>query len=76
MDWQRFQQALLSNANGDWIEVGGSLDPDEGLSVIWDEAGEQQVLAQPLASVAELTGFLLGYLFGTDDRKTGTEWTK
>ncbi len=26
LDWQRFQQALLSNANGDWIEVGGSLD--------------------------------------------------
>ncbi len=64
---------MLTAIGSRWVEAW---IPDEGLSVIWDEAGEQQVLAQPLASVAELTGFLLGYLFGTDDRKTGTEWAK
>jgi hypothetical protein len=74
LDWQQFHQVLLSKPNGEWLEVGGSLDPDEGLSVIWEEAGEQQVITQPPASVAELTGFLLAYLSGTDDWKTGTEW--
>jgi hypothetical protein len=64
LDWQRFHQVLLSKANGDWLEVGGSLNPDEGLSVMWEEAGEQKVIAQPPASVAELTDFLLAFLSG------------
>lgn len=60
LDWQRFHQVVLSKPNGDWIEVGGSINPDEGLSVMWEEAGAQEVIAP--ASVAEMTGFLLGFL--------------
>lgn len=75
LDWNRFHQVLLSKANGDWIEVGGSLIPGEGLSVTYVEADEQKVIARAPASVAELTGFLLGYLSGTDEWKTGTEWS-
>lgn len=69
LDWQVFHQVLLSKPNGDWLEVGGSLNPDEGLSVTWEEAGVQGVIAQPPASVAEMTDALLLFLAGKDGWK-------
>ncbi|MCU0836864.1 MAG: hypothetical protein MUC77_20925 [Chromatiaceae bacterium] len=74
LDWQRFHQVQLSKANGEWLEVGGSLNPDEGLAVTWEEAGELEVIAP--ASVAEMTEFLLGFLSGNDEwRNAGTTRT-
>jgi hypothetical protein len=67
LDWQQFHQVQLSKPNGEWLEVGGSLNPDEGLAVSWEEAGDLEVIAP--ASVTEMTSFLLAFLSGGDDWK-------
>jgi hypothetical protein len=44
LDWQGFHQVVLERPNGDWMEVGGSLDPSDGLSVMYEENGSQFVI--------------------------------
>lgn len=74
LNWQGFHQVVLEQPNGDWMDVGGSLNPDDGLSVMHEENGKQSVIRVPPTSVDEMTTMLLGYLSGTDDWKSGTEW--
>lgn len=75
LDWYGFHQVVLTRPNGDWLEVGGSLDPTDGLSVMFEEDGEQHVIEEPPASVEGMTSFLLGYLSGGDEWKAGGQWT-
>jgi hypothetical protein len=74
LDWNGFHQVVLTKRNGDWMEVGGSLDPSDGLSVMYQENNEQVVIKSPPASVDEMTDFLLSYLGEMDDWKSNNEW--
>lgn len=74
LDWSGFHQVVLERPNGDWLEVGGSLDPDDGLSVMFEEAGQQFVIREPPATVDAMTAFLLGYLSGTSEWQENAEW--
>lgn len=74
LDWQGFHQVILSRNDGSWLEVGGSLDPSDGLSVMYEEGGTQHVIKVPPTSVGEMTTMLLSYLSGSDAWKQEAEW--
>lgn len=74
LDWNRFHQVVLTQGNGDWIEVGGSLDPSDGLSVMYQENNKQVVIKSPPTSVDEMTAFLVSYVARSDDWKNENEW--
>ena len=74
LDWQGFHQVVLERPNGDWMEVGGSLDPSDGLSVMYEENGRQFVIKVPPTTVGEMTAMLTGYLSNTEEWKAGAEW--
>ena len=74
VNWQEFHQIVLDSPNGNMMEVGGSLNPDDGLSVLYQENGSQSVIKVPPTSVDEMTSLLLSYLSGTNDWKTGNQW--
>ena len=74
LDLQGFHQVVLDRPNGDWMEVGGSLDPGDGLSVMYEENGKQFVIKVPPTGIDEMTAMLLGYMSSTDDWKKGAEW--
>lgn len=74
LDWSGFHQVVLTKSNGDWLEVGGSLDPSDGLSVMYQENNEQVVIKSPPTSVKEMSSFLISYLSGEDDWKKNNEW--
>ncbi len=74
LDWGGFHQVVLERPNGDWVEVGGSLDPSDGLSVMYEESGKQSVITMPPTRVAEMTKILLAYLPGDDGWKELGTW--
>ena len=74
LDWSGFHQVVLHRPNGDWLEVGGSMDPLDGLSVMFEEGGKQLVIKEPPSTPEEMTQFLLGYLSCGDDWKKLGRW--
>jgi hypothetical protein len=74
LDWGGFHQVVLTNENGNWLEVGGSLDPSDGLSVMYQENGTQRVIGVPPVTVKEMTEFLLLYLEGKNEWKSKSTW--
>jgi hypothetical protein len=74
LDWHGFHQVVLECPNGDWLEVGGSLDPRDGFSVVYEEGETQRVIKIPPTTVKELTEILLRYLKGDTDWKRGSVW--
>ena len=75
LDWKGFHQVVLEQENGDWLEVGGSLDPSDGLSVMFEEGGKQHVIETAPTKVEEMTEMLLGYLSGNELWKYSVRWT-
>ena len=73
LDWSGFHQVVLQQANGDWFEVGGSLGED-GLSAVYEQAGEQYVVAVPPASIDELVELHLLYLAGSPRWRRDWRW--
>jgi len=74
LDWHRFHQVVLEQQNGDWLEVGGSLDPADGLSVMYEESGSQYVIADPPASIEELIEIQKDYLDHRATWKSAYAW--
>ncbi len=74
LDWQGFHQVVLEKNNGDWLEVGGSLNPEDGLSVMFEENGKQLVIKTPPQTVVEMMDFLTMYLSGSQDWKNKAVW--
>jgi hypothetical protein len=74
LDWHGFHQVILTKADGDWLEVGGSLAPGDGLSVMYEERGEQFVIEDPPETVEEMTAFLLDYLAGSGQWRGRANW--
>lgn len=61
LDWDAFHQVLLVTEHGDYMEVGGSLDPNDGFSVLVQVGKRQHVINSPPATVDELTRWLIDY---------------
>ena len=74
LNWQEFHQVLLERSSGDWMEVGGSLNPEDGFSVMYEENGRQLVIKTPPTRIDEMTEMLLAYLSGSEDWKRGADW--
>ena len=74
LDWQGFHQIVLEQENGDWLEVGGSLNPDDGLSVAFEENSKQFVIEMPPETINEMTAFLLAYRSREKDWKNKASW--
>jgi hypothetical protein len=74
LNWNRFHQVVLTQGNGDLTEVGGSLNPSDGLSVMYQENNQQFVIKSPPTSVDEMTAFLLGYVARSHNWKRKHEW--
>lgn len=74
LDWGGFHQVVLTKPNGDWLEVGGSLNPNDGLSVMHEKNKTQEVIKTPPENVIEMTSFLAAYLEDTDEWREGVEW--
>lgn len=75
IDWQGFHQLVLYADDGDFMELGGSLDPGDGLSVMLQEKGVQR-LASPVPTTIE-QGLRLMHAFLRHDgsHATLTQWT-
>lgn len=71
LDWEGFHQVVLERSKGDSLEVGGSLNPEDGLSALREENGTQKVISDPPTSVGEMTAILLSYLSQGDKWKEG-----
>lgn len=69
LDWNNFHQVILEKANGDLMEVGGSLIED-GLSVMFIEEGKEFIISTPPTTVNEMTNFLKLYFKGDTTYKT------
>lgn len=73
LNWNEFHQAILSTDNGNWIEVGGNLNED-GLSVMYEENGQQFVINKPPSSVDQMTKILISYFNGDGQYKKENEF--
>lgn len=74
LDWNEFHQVVIDRGNGDWMEVGGSLDPGIGLSAMFSEGNRQSVIVEPLKDVGDMNSILLMYLASDGDWKRKWEW--
>ena len=74
LDWHRFHQLIAEKANGDWLEVRGSLHPSDGLSIIYEEGGKQSVIRVPPTSIEEMMEFLVEYISGSEEWKKRADW--
>lgn len=63
IDWNTFNQVILSTDNSNWIEVGGNLNED-GLSSMYEENGKQFIINEPPSSVEHMTEILISYFNG------------
>jgi len=69
LDWERsFYQVVLVRSSGESLEVGGSLDPQHGLSGTYRDpaSGTHLVTPEPPASVEAMTSILSSFSAGTD----------
>lgn len=64
LDWNGFEQVLLSVDDNNWIEVSGSLKKEVGFSSMYSENGNQYLRQKELTSVKEMTEILISYLNG------------
>ena len=74
LDWNGFNQVILQQQNGDLLEVGGGLRPDDGFSMIFNTNGEEFVVKDPPTTVEQMTQTLLLYLTKNETWKTRLEW--
>jgi hypothetical protein len=74
LDWNGFHQVILQQENGDLIEVGGSLNPDDGFSIIYLENEEEFVVKEPPTNVEQMLETLTLYLAADPRWKTQYEW--
>ena len=74
LDWDGFHQVVMTKRNGDWLEVGGSLNPTDGLSVMYEEDGQQVVIKEPPATIAFLIQVAIAYVNNTGRWKEMAEW--
>ena len=74
LDWNGFHQVVLEQPNGDYLEVGGSLNPEDGFSAMYQQGDEQFVTDEPPSTVDELLQMQTSYISGTDAWKSGYEW--
>ncbi|WP_148560717.1 hypothetical protein [Zobellia galactanivorans] len=68
IDWNTFNQVILSTDNSNWIEVGGNLNED-GLSSMYEENGKQFVINEPPSSIDHMTEILISYFNGDGNFK-------
>ena len=66
---------MLEKPNGDWLEAGGSLNPADGLSLMYEESGAQHVVTEAPELIDEFKHALIGYLTESDDWKQAYGWT-
>jgi|GEM_PF-3187999 len=69
VDWDNeFSQVFAVVRPGVWLEVGGSLDPDHGLSASYVDRGKRidSVIRTPPASVADMEAMMLRFLESED----------
>ncbi len=74
LNWKRFHQVVLERPNGDWLEVGGSMNPSDGFSVMYEEDGKQFVIKAPPTTTDEMMTMLLSYLSGSEDWKNDAKF--
>lgn len=72
IDWNEFQQVILYKINGDFMEVGGSLAPSDGLSVIYRAKGKEYVISNSPTEVDELIIILVSYFEDTETWKSNS----
>ena len=61
LDWSGFHQVFLVNNSGESIEVGGSLDPKDGLSSVYRYKEIYRVTKEPPKTVAEMLDILKSF---------------
>ncbi len=69
VDWVHgFHQIVVVVTPGVSMEVGGSLDPQHGLSAMYENhaKGVQAVITEPPSSVEEMQDILLSFIEGDD----------
>ncbi|MDD1508906.1 hypothetical protein [Pseudomonas sp. CNPSo 3701] len=67
LDWEGgFHQVILVTSPGISIEVGGSLDPSDGLSSVYRDLNKEiyRVTVEPPATVEEIKAILLSFHSG------------
>ena len=75
LDWEnKFHQVIIVNSPSAYMEVGGSLNPSDGLSVLYKENGKQFVIKVPPKKIEDMSNFLLSYLPTDNSWKNNTEW--
>jgi len=74
LDWSGFHQVVLEQRTGEYLEVGGSLDPSDGLSALYEENGRQHLTRTAPTTIGELLELQRAYLAGADRWKALVEW--
>ena len=74
LDWSGFHQVVLTKSNGDWLEVGGSLDPSDGLSIMYEEGGKQVVIKEAPKNIDLLIKVSTTYAGNSDEWKEMADW--
>lgn len=68
IDWNNFHQVILSEKNGDWIEVGGNLSEDGLSSSYFKEENDYEfIIVDPPRDIEHMTQILVSY-FNKDDK--------
>jgi hypothetical protein len=63
IDWLNFHQVIINKPNGDWIDVGGSLEED-GLSIAYQENNKEYVIVTAPTDIETLENALLSFHAG------------
>lgn len=67
LDWSGFHQVVLERGADEWLEVGGSLDPTDGLSVAYAERGVEYVSREAPDSIERLVSVARSYARRSSD---------
>ena len=68
LDWNDFNAVHLAKNDQNWINVSGNISPD-GLSIVYEEGGEQHVAGRAPSSIQELIDVILSYYSGDEQFK-------
>ena len=64
LDWNMFHQVFLVKQSGESMEVGGSLDPKDGLSSVYRHQEIYRVTKEPPGRVGEMIEILKSFYLG------------
>ena len=72
--WEEISFITVKRSEGDWMEVSGSIRPEDGFSARYSLSGEEHISVDPPESVEDLADLLVSFLENDGRWKSRILW--